>query len=172
MTTSVVESVKTQSVGFAPILQCYFERCGIAKIIDDNLELDPRRKILTHGQASVSMITGILFQVLQLYRLCKFATETTVLDVILPGIAPNEYFDDLLVDTLDAIFDYGIGNLEIQTTQHMIKAPSTWSKRLTSKVIFAITTQPAHQPTATVIRIEPQKVLKSHLVTARDIDKI
>ncbi len=121
MTTSVVKSVETQPVGFAPILQCYFERCGIAKIIDENIELDPRRKILTHGQASVAMITGIQFQVLQLYRICKFATETTVLDVILPGIAPSEYFDDRLADTLDAIFDYGIGNLEILITQHIIQ---------------------------------------------------
>jgi hypothetical protein len=36
------------------------------------------------------MITAILFQVLQLYRLCKFATDTTVLSVILPHIAPHE----------------------------------------------------------------------------------
>jgi len=121
MVTSVVKSVTTQPVGFAPILQCYFERCGIAKIIDDNIELDPRRKIITHGQASVAMVTGILFQVLQLYRICKFATETTVLDVILPGIAPDEYFDDRLADTLDAIFAYGIGNLEMLITQHMIQ---------------------------------------------------
>jgi transposase len=121
MATSIVKSVETQPVGFAPILQCYFERCRIAKIIDDNIKLDPRRKILTHGQASVAMITGILFQVLQLYRICKFATETTVLDVILPGIAPDEYFDDRLADTLDAIFDYGIGNLEMLITQHVIR---------------------------------------------------
>ncbi len=121
MTASVVTSVETQPVGFAPILQCYFERCCIANMIDDNIELDPRRKILTHGQASVAMITGILFQVLQLYRICKFAKESTVLDVILPGIAPNEYFDDRLADTLDAIFDYGIGNLEMLITKHMIQ---------------------------------------------------
>ncbi len=120
MTTSVVKAVETQPVGFAPILKWYFERCNIAKIIDNNIELDPRRKILTHGQASVAMITGILFQVLQLYRVCKFASETTVLDVILPGIAPCEYFDDRLADTLDAIYDYGIGNLEMRITQHMI----------------------------------------------------
>jgi len=121
MTKSVVKSVKTQPVGFAPILKHYFERCAIAKIIDENIELDPRRKILTHGQASIAMITGILFQTLQLYRICKFANETTVLDVILPGIASDEYFDDRLADTLDAIFDYGIGNLEMLVTQHMIK---------------------------------------------------
>jgi transposase len=121
LVTAVVKSVETQPVGFAPILQCYYERCSIAKIIDDNIELDPRRKILTHGQASVAMVTSILFQVLQLYRICKFATETTVLDVILPGIAPKEYFDDRLADTLDAIFDYGIGNLEMLITQHMIR---------------------------------------------------
>ena len=39
MTTSIIKSVETQPVGFAPILQCYFERCGIAKIIDDETDL-------------------------------------------------------------------------------------------------------------------------------------
>ena len=96
MTKSVVKSVKTQPVGFAPILKHYFERCAITKIIDENIELDPRRKVLIHGQASMAMITGILFQILQLYRICKFANETTVLNVILPDIAPDEYFDDRL----------------------------------------------------------------------------
>jgi transposase len=120
MSTSVIKSVQTQGVGFAPILRHYFDKCDIIKIIDDNILLDPRRKILTHGQASVAMITGILFQALALYRLCKFADETTILDLILPGIAPEEYFDDRLADTLDAIFDYGIGNLETLITQKMI----------------------------------------------------
>ncbi|MCD4719173.1 MAG: DUF4277 domain-containing protein [Desulfobacula sp.] len=96
MTKSVVKSVKTQPVGFAPILKHYFVRCAITKIIDENIELDPRRKVLIHGQASMAMITGILFQILQLYRICKFANETTVLNVILPDIAPDEYFDDRL----------------------------------------------------------------------------
>ena len=72
-----------------------------------SVELDPRRKILTHGEAAVAMITGILFQVMQLYRICKFAAEKNVLNVLLPAIAPEEYFDDRLADTLDAIFDYG-----------------------------------------------------------------
>ena len=120
MSKSVIKSVQTQGVGFAPILRHYFDRCDIINIIDDHVLLDPRRKILTHGQACVAMITGILFQALALYRLCKFADETTILDVILPGIASEAYFDDRLADTLDAIFDYGIGNLETLITQKMI----------------------------------------------------
>ena len=120
MTTSVIKSVQTQGIGFAPILKYYFEKCGISQIIDDYVPLDSRRKVLSHGQACVAMITAILFQVLQLYRLCKFANATTVLDVILPDIAPEEYFDDRLADTLDAIYNSGIGNLEIQATQKMI----------------------------------------------------
>ena len=120
MSHSVIRDVQTKGVGFAPILRHYFKKCGIAEIIDENVPLDPRRKVLTHGQASVAMITGILFQVLQLYRLCKFAKETTVLDVIFPDIPPNEYFDDRLADTLDVVFEYGIGNLETLLTQRMI----------------------------------------------------
>lgn len=121
MAKSVIKSVQTQGVGFAPILKYYFEKCGIRQIIDDYVPLDPRRKVMTHGQACVAMITGILFQVLQLYRLCKFASATTVLDVILPGIGPEQYFDDRLADTLDAIYASGIGNLETMITQKMIQ---------------------------------------------------
>lgn len=112
--------VQTQPIGFAPILRSYFEKCCIADIIDDQVPLDPRRKVLTHGEACVAMVTGILFQVLQLYRLCQFASERTVLDVILPGIEPQEYFDDRLADTLDAIFDVGLDNLEMPITKKMI----------------------------------------------------
>ena len=120
MSDVIMESVQTQGVGFAPILKCYFERCNIQNIIDDNVPLDPRRKVLTHGEACVSMITAILFRTLQLYRICRFATDTNVLNVILPHINPCEYFDDRLADTLDAIYEYGIGNLEMVLTKAMI----------------------------------------------------
>ena len=63
------------------------------------------------------MITGILFQVMQLYKICEFADKTTILDVILPGIGPEEYFDDRMADTLDALFAHGIGDLELLITR-------------------------------------------------------
>ena len=85
MAKNIIKSVETKGVGFSPILRFYFEKCNIAQIIDENVPLDPKRKVLTHGQASVAMITGILFQALQLYRLCKFASDRTALSVILPG---------------------------------------------------------------------------------------
>jgi len=83
--------------------------------------LDPRRKKLTHGQACVAMITAILYQVLQLYRLCRFANETIILKGIFPNIEPKEYFDDRLADTLDAIKENGIGDLELLITRKMIE---------------------------------------------------
>lgn len=120
MTKKSIDSVKTTGVGFAPILKHYFEKCGIEKIIDQNVALDPRRKVLTHGQACIAMITSIMFQTMQLYKICQFADKTTILDVILPGIASCEYFDDRLADTLDALFNHGIGDLELLLTRQMI----------------------------------------------------
>jgi transposase len=121
MTKPVIENVQTHAIGFAPILRHYFDQCGIQRIIDEHVALDPRRKVLTHGQAAVAMITGILFQVMQLYRICKFASEKTVLKVMMPQIAPEDYFDDRLADTLDALFAAGIGNLELSITRNMIE---------------------------------------------------
>jgi transposase len=135
--TPIIKNVQTQAVGFAPILRYYFDRCAIANIIDDHVELDRRRKILTHGQATVAMITAILFQVMQLYRICKFATEKTVLKVLLPQIEANQYFDDRLADTLDALFGYGIGDLDMLITGNMID-------------VFQIESQACHNDTTSV----------------------
>jgi transposase len=137
MKTPVIKNVQTQAVGFAPILRYYFDQCGIAKIIDDHVELDPRRKILTHGQAAVAMITAILFQVMQLYRICKFASEKTVLKVLLPHIEADQYFDDRLADTLNALFGYGIGDLDMLITANMID-------------VFTVETQACHNDTTSV----------------------
>jgi transposase len=137
MKTPVIKNVQTQAVGFAPILRYYFDQCGIAKIIDDHVELDPRRKILTHGQAAVAMITAILFQVMQLYRICKFATEKTVLKVLLPHIEADQYFDDRLADTLDGLFGYGVGDLDMLITGNMID-------------VFNIESQACHNDTTSV----------------------
>jgi hypothetical protein len=76
-----MDSVKTTGVGFAPILKHYFERCGIEKIIDQNVDLDPRSKVLTHGQVCIAMITSIMFQTMQLYKICQFADRTTIFPV-------------------------------------------------------------------------------------------
>jgi len=120
MAKNVVEHVQTTPIGFAPILAHYFKKCRIVDIIDSCVPVDPRRKVLTHGQAAMAMITGILFQVMQLYRICQFAKESTVLDVLLPAIAPEQYFDDRMADSLEALFYYGLGNLETQITRNMI----------------------------------------------------
>lgn len=137
MAANVIKNVQTQSVGFAPILAHYFEKCGIRPIIDEHLSTDPRRKVLTHGQAAVAMITAILFQVMQLYRICRFASEKKVLNVLLPQIEPEQYFDDRLADTLDALFAFGIGDLQMLITRHMIQA-------------FEIQSQACHNDTTSV----------------------
>jgi len=41
---------------------------------------------------------------------------------MLPHIKADPYFDARLADTLDAIHDYGIGNLEILITRQMISS--------------------------------------------------
>jgi transposase len=122
MPKKAITNAQTKPVGFAPILGRYFDQCGIVDIVDEHVPTDPRRKVLTHGQACIAMITGILFQVMQLYRICQFAKETTVLDVLFPQIESKDYFDDRLADSLDALYDYGLGNLETMITGHMIKA--------------------------------------------------
>jgi len=122
MPENIINDVRTKPIGFAPILAHYFKKCGIADIVDAHVATDPRRKVLTHGQACIAMITGILFQVMQLYRICQFARESTVLDALLPGIDPEAYFDDRLADTLNELYDFGLGDLETMITKTMINA--------------------------------------------------
>jgi hypothetical protein len=80
MKATPIAPVETQTIGFAPILKFFFEEAGVQTIIDQNVPLDPRRKILTHGQASVAMVTAILCQVFQMYRLCQFAEKSQILN--------------------------------------------------------------------------------------------
>jgi len=119
MFTNFINHVHPKPVGSAPILVRYFEKCGIVDMVNEHVPTDPRRKVLTHGQACLVMVTGILFQVMQFYRICQFAKETAALDALLPGIAPPDYFDDRLADSLDALYDSGPGNLGAMITGTM-----------------------------------------------------
>jgi transposase len=120
MLASEAPTVHTQPIGYAPVLRHYFDRCRIKDLIDQQVPLDPRRTELTHGEACIAMMTGIFHQVFQLYTMRKFATETDILQVLLPEIAPEAYFDDRLGDTLDALYAAGLGNLELLLTRHLI----------------------------------------------------
>lgn len=122
MLASETPTVHPQPIGYAPILRHDFERCRLGDIIDHQVPLDPRRIERTHGEACIAMITGILHQVFQLYNLRKFATDTDILQVLLPKIGPDAYFDDRLADTLDALYDPGLGNIELLLTRHMLTA--------------------------------------------------
>jgi len=71
----------------------YFEKCGIQPSSNEHLSTDPDES--PHAwQAAVAMITAILFQVMQLYRICRFASEKKVLKRALAQIEPEQYFDD------------------------------------------------------------------------------
>jgi hypothetical protein len=62
MPEHAVRNVQTKPVGFAPILSHYFKKCGLRDIIDEHVPTDPRRKVLTHGQACIAMITGAMIR--------------------------------------------------------------------------------------------------------------
>jgi len=66
-----------------------------------------------------------------------FATEKNVLKVLLPQIEADQYCDDRLADTLDALFDYGIGDLDMLITGNMIE-------------VFKIESQVCHNDTTSV----------------------
>ena len=109
---------------------------GFAHTTLEQIPLDPRRTELTHGEACVAMLTGILHQVFQLDNIRKFATDTDILQVILPKITSDASFDDRLGDTLDALYQDGLGNIELLLTRHMLSE-------------FAIETEVCHNDTTT-----------------------
>ncbi len=116
-----VPSVQTRPIGYAPILKYYLERCQLISLIDRHVPCDPRRTVLTHGEACVALMPGIFHQVFQLYAVQKFATDTDILQVILPHIPADAYFDDRRGDTLDALYTAGLGDLELLLTRHMLE---------------------------------------------------
>ena len=62
MPETVIQNVQTQPNGYAPILKYFFDVARIQAIIDENVALDPRRKILTHGQATAPMMPPSLLK--------------------------------------------------------------------------------------------------------------
>jgi transposase len=136
---SVSPTVQTQPIGYAPILKYYLERCQVCELLDQHVPLAPQRLELTHGEACIAMIVGIFHQVFQLYALQQFATTTDILQVLLPNVPPEAYFDDRLGDTLDALYRTGLGDLELLMTRRMIEefqitAPSVHSDTTTASV--------------------------------------
>ncbi|MCP4704053.1 MAG: hypothetical protein GY865_05545, partial [candidate division Zixibacteria bacterium] len=91
------------------ILRYNFKESRILQFMDKKAPLDPSRNGLIQCKAIVIVITYILFNDLQLYRLWKLTNETAVADNMPPGFDPEEYFDHRPRDAV-VLYICDIGN--------------------------------------------------------------
>ncbi len=105
------ESLITKKIGSAPLLKHFIERMGVVSIIDSIVEKHPNRTI-SHGEAVAGLLAYILNDGRALYQMEKWADETAILDYFFPDYKPQDWTDDRLGDTLDALYDAGLENIQ------------------------------------------------------------
>jgi transposase len=108
-----------KKVGSAPILHHFIQRMGVVSIIDSLVPSHPDRKI-SHGEAVAGLMAYLLNGGRALYRVEKWAEETSILSQIFSGYRPQDWTDDRLADTLDALYRKGLELVQGSISAHIV----------------------------------------------------
>lgn len=114
-----LSQIITKKVGSAPILNHFIKRMGVVSIIDDLVPPHPDRKI-SHGEAVAGLMAYLLNGGRALYRVEKWAEEAWILDQLFPGYRPEDWTDDRLGDTLDALYQAGLEPIQGSISAHIV----------------------------------------------------
>lgn len=110
--TEEVEKIITAKIGSGPILLHFIERMGITRIIDSMVETHPLREALTHGEAIAGLVAYLIQGGKALYRVQEWAKDYSVASIMFPQYQSEDWTDDRLDDTLDAIYAAGLEGIQ------------------------------------------------------------
>jgi transposase len=113
-------SVITKKLGSGPILRHYLDRMRVAPLIDAQAPLHPNRTALTHGEAVEGLMAFVLHGGRALYRVETWAEETSILPELFPQYRAEDWTDDRLGDTLDALYEAGLPLLQGSLSAHLV----------------------------------------------------
>jgi len=111
------------------------DELGISAVIDEELP-KTRDHILPHSKVVTAMLlNGLGFNERRLYFFSRFFTNLSTEQLFGPGVTPEHLNDDVLLRTLDRIYDYGTTDLfnrivmnvmkKFQFGTHMLHADTT-----------------------------------------------
>ena len=109
----------TKKVGSAPILNHFIQRMEVVSIIDNLAPSHPNREI-SHGEAVAGLMAYLLNDGRALYRVEGWAAETSILGELFPGYRPEDWTDDRLGDTLDALYRVGLESIQGSISTHIV----------------------------------------------------
>jgi len=106
------ERIITAKIGSGPILKHFIERMDIARIIDSMVETHTQREAVTHGEGVAGLVAYLIQGGKALYRVEQWANDDSVANIMFPQYQSDDWTDDRLGDTLDAIYDAGLEGIQ------------------------------------------------------------
>jgi len=101
----------SRQIGHLGLVAGMIDELGILSVIDEAIP-KTRDHILPHSKVIEAMLlNGLGFNERRLYLFSRFFTNLSTEQLLGPGITPEHLNDDVLLRTLDSIYDYGTTDL-------------------------------------------------------------
>ena len=101
----------SRQIGHLGLVAGMIDELGISAVIDEALP-KTRDHILPHSKVVTAMLlNGLGFNERRLYFFSRFFTNLSTEQLFGPGVTPEHLNDDVLLRTLDRIYDYGTTDL-------------------------------------------------------------
>ncbi len=109
--TTRMKNLMTRQLGAGPMRHHFISKMGVVSLIDDVVPAHEARTI-SHGEAVAALMVYLLSGGRALYRMEEWAETTAVLSTLFPKYKPEDWSDDRLGDTLDALYKKGLEGIQ------------------------------------------------------------
>ena len=111
----------SRQIGHLGLVAGMIDELGISAVIDEALP-KTRDHILPHSKVvSAMLLNGLGFNERRLYFFSRFFTDLSTEQLFGPGVTPEHLNDDVLLRTLDRIYDYGTTDLFNRIVMNVMK---------------------------------------------------
>lgn len=115
-----MKKLMTRQLGAGPILQHFISTMGVVSLIDESVPAHEARTI-SHGEAVAALMVSLLCGGRALYRMEQWAESTAVLSTLFPEYAPEDWTDDRLGDTLEALYHKGLEGIQGSISAQLVE---------------------------------------------------
>ena len=116
----------TRQIGHLGLVAGMIDELGISAVIDEALP-KTRDHVLPHSAVVKAMLlNGLGFNERRLYLFSRFYDNLATEQLFGPGVTPEHLNDDVLVRTLDRIYEYGSTDLFNKMVMEVMKKIPVW----------------------------------------------
>ncbi len=113
-------TLMTRQLGAGPLLQHFISTMGVVSLIDEHVPAHEARTI-SHGEAVAALMVYLLCGGRALYRMEQWAETTAVLSTLFPEYEPEDWTDDRLGDTLEALYHTGLEGIQGSISAQLVE---------------------------------------------------